>query len=103
MARLVVLSEGFTGKSYELKVEQTTVGRVEDNSFCIPDGSLSSHHAEVLLKGDDIAVRDLDSTNGSFIGPIGQKIVFSISAFYFASIFFMMFPQELFNKLEIKR
>ncbi len=67
MARLVVLSEGFTGKSYELKVERTTIGRVDDNSFCIPDGSLSSHHAEVVLRGEEIVVRDLDSTNGSFI------------------------------------
>lgn len=67
MARLVVLSEGFTGKSYELKVERTTIGRVEDNSFCIPDGSMSSHHAEVLMRGEEIIVRDLDSTNGTFI------------------------------------
>lgn len=67
MARLVVLSEGFTGKSYELKIERTTVGRVDDNSFCIPDGSLSSHHAEVVLRGEEIIVRDLDSTNGTFI------------------------------------
>lgn len=67
MARLVVLSEGFTGKSYDLKVERTTIGRVEDNSFCIADGSLSSHHAEVILRGEEIIIRDLDSTNGSFI------------------------------------
>lgn len=67
MPRLVVLSEGFTGKSYDLKVERTTIGRVEDNSFCIADGSLSSHHAEVILRGEEIIIRDLDSTNGSFV------------------------------------
>lgn len=67
MARLVVLSEGFTGKTYELKVDRTTVGRVEDNSFCIPDASMSSHHAEIVLRGEEIILRDLDSTNGTFI------------------------------------
>jgi pSer/pThr/pTyr-binding forkhead associated (FHA) protein len=67
MARLVVLSEGFTGKSYDLKVERTSIGRVDDNSFCIADGSLSSHHAEVILRGEEIIIRDLDSTNGSFV------------------------------------
>lgn len=67
MAKLVVLSEGFTGQSYELKVDKTTVGRVEDNTFQIPHPSVSSHHCEILLKGSDIAVKDLNSTNGTFI------------------------------------
>jgi hypothetical protein len=40
---------------------------VEDNTFQIPDGSVSSHHAEILLRGTEIVVRDLNSTNGTFI------------------------------------
>jgi len=67
MPRLVVLSEGFTGRTHELKAETTTIGRLEDNAFQIPDSSVSSHHCEVLLKGSEVTVRDLDSTNGSFI------------------------------------
>jgi predicted component of type VI protein secretion system len=67
MARLVLLSEGFTGRSYQLKVEKTTVGRVSDNAFEIPEASVSSHHAEILLRGNDVVVRDLNSTNGTFI------------------------------------
>jgi pSer/pThr/pTyr-binding forkhead associated (FHA) protein len=72
MARLVLLSEGFNGRSYELKVDKTTVGRVSDNAFEIPEASVSSHHAEILLRGNDIVVRDLGSTNGTFIN--GEKI-----------------------------
>ena len=72
MPRLVVLSEGLTGRSHELKAEKTTVGRVEDNTFQIPDSSVSSHHCEVLLKGSDVVIRDLNSTNGTFIN--GQQI-----------------------------
>ena len=72
MARLVLLSEGFTGRSYELKVEKTTVGRVSDNAFEIPDASVSSHHAEILLRGSEVVVHDLNSTNGTFIN--GQQI-----------------------------
>lgn len=72
MAKLVILNQGMTGRTFDLIVERTTVGRVEDNTFHISDGSVSSHHAEILLRGTDIVVRDLNSTNGSFIN--GEKI-----------------------------
>jgi pSer/pThr/pTyr-binding forkhead associated (FHA) protein len=67
MARLVILSEGFTGKAYELTVDKTTIGRVDDNTFPIPEGSVSSHHCEVWLRAGDIVIHDLNSTNGTFI------------------------------------
>ncbi len=72
MAKLVVLSEGYTGRTYELKVDKTTVGRLEDNTFQILEPSVSSHHCEVMLRGHDILVKDLNSTNGTFIN--GEKI-----------------------------
>lgn len=72
MAKLVVLSEGFTGRTYELKSEKTTIGRLEDNSFPIVEGSVSSHHCEILLRGNEIVVKDLNSTNGTFIS--GERI-----------------------------
>jgi predicted component of type VI protein secretion system len=67
MAKLVVLSAGLAGVSYELKTDKTTVGRVEDNTFQITQASVSSHHCEVLLRGSDVVVKDLNSTNGTFI------------------------------------
>lgn len=67
MAKLVVLSEGFTGLSYELKAEKTTVGRLDDNSFAISEPSISSHHCEIIQTGAEVVVRDLNSTNGTFI------------------------------------
>jgi pSer/pThr/pTyr-binding forkhead associated (FHA) protein len=72
MAKLVVLSEGLTGRSYELKVERTTVGRLEDNAFQIPESSVSSHHCEIVLRGTDVVVKDLGSTNGTFVN--GQQV-----------------------------
>ena len=67
MAKLVVLSAGVNGRTHELNVDKTTIGRVEDNTFQIADPSVSSHHCEVLLQGTDVLIRDLNSTNGSFI------------------------------------
>ena len=67
MAKLVILTQGMTGRAHELNVDRTTIGRVEDNTFQIADASVSSHHCEVLLRGGEVLIRDLNSTNGSFI------------------------------------
>jgi len=77
MAKLVVLTEGFKGLSYELKAERTTIGRVEDNAFPIAEPSVSGHHCEVLLQGSEIVVRDLNSTNGTYISgePIKESVL----------------------------
>ena len=72
MAKLVVLSAGMTGRTHELKADKTTIGRVEDNTFQIAEASISSHHCEVLLRGSEVVVRDLNSTNGTFIN--GEKV-----------------------------
>ena len=61
-----------TGRTHELKVDKTTVGRVEDNTFQIAEPSVSSHHCEILLRGTDVVVKDLNSTNGTYIN--GEKI-----------------------------
>ena len=67
MAKLVVVTESLKGLAHELKVERTTIGRVEDNTFQIAEPSVSSHHCEILLKGTDVVIKDLNSTNGTFI------------------------------------
>jgi pSer/pThr/pTyr-binding forkhead associated (FHA) protein len=72
MAKLVLLNAGLTGRSHELKVDKTTVGRVEDNSFQIADSSISGHHCEILSRGSDVVVKDLNSTNGTFIN--GERV-----------------------------
>ena len=76
MAKLVILSQGMAGRSHELKVDRTTIGRVDDNLFPIAEASVSSHHCEVLLRGNDVVIHDLNSTNGTFIN--GEKISESV-------------------------
>ena len=72
MAKLVVLSAGLNGRTHDLNVDKTTIGRVEDNTFQIADPSVSSHHCEVLVRGKDVVVKDLNSTNGTFIN--GERV-----------------------------
>lgn len=77
MAKLVVLTEGFAGTVHELKSERTTVGRLEDNLIQIAEPSVSSHHCELVLKGNEVEVKDLNSTNGTFIAnePISHGVL----------------------------
>ena len=67
MVKLVIQTQGMMGRSHELNVECTTIGRVEDNAFQIADPSVSSHHCEAHLRGAEVFIRDLNSTNGTFI------------------------------------
>ncbi len=67
MAKLVVLTEGLAGTVYELKGDRITVGRVEDNNIQVVEPSVSSHHCELLVKGSEVQIKDLGSTNGTFI------------------------------------
>jgi hypothetical protein len=70
----------YTLKGVSLQVEfglrtgLNTVGRNPTNDFCIHEASVSSFHAEltVLEDGSGVVVRDLQSTNGTFID--GQPV-----------------------------
>lgn len=68
MSRLVVISEGLAGRSHELGGRWVTIGRGDKNAFQIVERSVSNQHCEVLLRGSELVVRDLRSTNGTFIG-----------------------------------
>jgi hypothetical protein len=76
MVKLQVLSGSLAGQSFELKEGKTTVGRVEDNAILIAEPSVSSHHAEIHVVEKDVIIKDLGSTNGSFIN--GEKITESV-------------------------
>ena len=76
MAKLVILTQGLSGRALELNVDRTTIGRVEDNLFQIAESSVSSHHCEVLLRGSEVVIKDLNSTNGTFIN--GEQITESV-------------------------
>jgi CheY-like chemotaxis protein len=67
MARLVVIDNGHLGLSHELGKHWATIGRAADNSFQILQTSVSGHHCEVRFAGDVLTVRDLRSTNGTFV------------------------------------
>ncbi len=73
MVKLVVISDEMKGLEFDLTDEKITVGRLPDNRVRLDHSAVSSHHAELTMKGDDYVVRDLNSTNGTRVN--GQRIV----------------------------
>src|SRR5271154_3304241 len=67
MARLVVITKGLPALPYDLSDKWITIGRADGNLFQISDPSVSGRHCEVRLTGGGLIVRDLQSTNGTFV------------------------------------
>ena len=56
--------------AFELLPGLNKLGRNPTNDFRISDPSISAFHAEVVVENDVIRVRDLGSTNGTFIDEV---------------------------------
>ncbi len=66
-SRLVITSGPKAGAEIRLGSEPLTIGRSSESGLQILDDYTSSHHARLLLYGDDWVIQDLDSTNGTFL------------------------------------
>ncbi len=68
MAKLIIGSTGGQpAEVLELKPGVNRFGRSAENDHVLADPEISDLHCEVLVDNDFIFVRDLDSTNGTFI------------------------------------
>ncbi len=64
------LPAGAGGGVREIPPAGLRVGALPDNDVVIDDGFVSSFHAQLFLRGERLIVRDLDSTNGTFINGV---------------------------------
>jgi len=67
MPKLVISLPDAGEVIHDLTAPRVTIGRVADNTIQIDDPSVSSHHAELDRSGDQYELKDLDSTNGTFL------------------------------------
>lgn len=68
--KLIVLSEQFRGKTFELIKDLHTVGRVDERDICIKDPTVSTYHCDFVRNGATYIIRDKGSTNGTRVNNV---------------------------------
>ena len=67
MARLVVNPDSADAWAIELRPGRNSLGRSEENDFQIEHSSVSSLHCQIEVSGSTATLKDLGSTNGTFV------------------------------------
>ncbi|MEM8944701.1 MAG: ATP-binding protein [Planctomycetota bacterium] len=67
MASLFVIRGRDQGTRFQLEEAVHSVGRTQDNSVRLNDTEVSRSHAELVRRGDLYVLRDLSSSNGTFV------------------------------------
>jgi len=70
--RLTVYFPEDSPTTHEFVGQKLTVGRLGDNDVQVEDASVSSHHGEIELGEGSAVLRDLGSTNGTFLN--GEQV-----------------------------
>lgn len=66
VSRIVITSGPKAGLELPLGNEPLTIGRSSESGLVIRDDYTSSHHARLVLWGEQWMIQDLDSTNGTW-------------------------------------
>jgi len=69
-AYLDITCPGLQPQTVPLSRTEIVMGRDEDCPICLPAQNVSRKHAKLTWNGDDCAIEDLDSTNGTFVNNI---------------------------------
>ncbi len=74
-ACLVVINGVDLGKKYNLSQDSTVVGRSSKVDIQIDEDAISRNHAVIENDGEEILIRDLKSTNGTYVNdrPIEER------------------------------
>ncbi|WP_295032239.1 MULTISPECIES: FHA domain-containing protein FhaB/FipA [unclassified Microbacterium] len=72
VTKLVITSGPKAGLEVPLGSEPMSIGRSSESGLVIRDDYTSSHHARLLLWGEQWMLQDLDSTNGTFLN--GERV-----------------------------
>lgn len=68
MPKISVVIDGVVIKEVSLTKARTTLGRRPYNDIVIDNLTVSGEHAALIKTGSEVAIEDLNSTNGTYIG-----------------------------------
>jgi hypothetical protein len=73
----MLVSKGSDALELQLKQGTNRIGRNPSNDFQVQDISISGTHCEVIVELETVRVRDLNSTNGTFIDemPVRESLL----------------------------
>jgi transcriptional regulator with GAF, ATPase, and Fis domain len=69
-SKLVMIGGVLTGEVFPLDSDEVTLGRDAENTIGIPDGAISRRHCTFTREADGWRVRDLGSSNGTFVNDV---------------------------------
>jgi transcriptional regulator with GAF, ATPase, and Fis domain len=75
-SKLMVNTDGIPQRDYVVTKDTIRIGTAADNELVLNDETVSRNHAEILKTKDGYLIRDLNSTNGTFVGNVKVKEVF---------------------------
>ncbi len=64
------------GKSWRFELDVIRIGGRRGSDIPLTDPTVSRRHAEIVRTPDGVLLRDLESTNGTFVGPVRIREVF---------------------------
>lgn len=79
MPNMIVSIDGVVIKDVQLTKERTTLGRRPYNDVVIDNLAVSGEHAVVHMRGDEVEIEDLGSTNGTYVNgkPVKRQELFN--------------------------
>lgn len=65
--KLTIMEGDRQGETFELKEEETTIGRASSNTIILKEAKVSRQHASIKKKGNEYLIEDIHSSNGVFV------------------------------------
>ncbi len=89
MSTLTIQLPGSPPVAHVLQEETVTIGRMEGNTIVVDDASVSMFHAKITRKDGAFFVKDLNSTNGTFVNgqPVREARLKDLDKVRFADVF----------------
>ena len=76
--QLVIVEGGSKGTKLDLDKKRITVGKREGNDLVVDDRAVSRNHIEIVPEEDSYLLRDLGSTNGTFVNETKIREAFLV-------------------------